>query len=74
MAAQPVVMDGAVGMVGVTHTAGLPAWAPHFGHALIPWVRRTFSATRICSERGAVAGLPTPPFEAQVAGLNCRPP
>ena len=50
IAAQPVVTVGAVGMVGVVHTAGLPAWAPHFGHALIPWVRRTFSATRICSD------------------------
>ena len=44
------------------------------GHALTPWVRRTFSATRICSAREAVVGEPTPPLDAQVAVLNCRPP
>ena len=56
------------------HTAGPPAFEPHFGHAFMPCVRSTFSATRICSSREAVAGEPTPPLEAQVAGLNCRPP
>src|SRR3954465_3303189 len=74
IAPQPVVMVGAVGTVGVAHTAGLPAWAPHSGQAFSPCVRRTFSATRICSARGAVAGLPTPPLEDQVACLNWRPP
>src|ERR1700704_2844432 len=74
IAAQPVVTVGAVGTEGVVHTAGLPALAPHFGQAPSPCVRRTFSATRTCSARGAVAGLPPPPLADQVAGLNCRPP
>src|SRR5689334_12905544 len=74
IAAQPVAGVGAVGTLGVPQTAGLAPWAPHLGHALRPCVRRTFSATRICSARDAVAGLPTPPFDDQVACLNCRPP
>src|SRR5262245_45435271 len=54
--------------------AGPPAAEPHFGHAPSPWVRSTFSATAICCSREAIAGDPTPPLAAQVAGLNCRPP
>jgi hypothetical protein len=36
MAPHPVVVVGAVVVVGVRHTAGLPAWRPHVGHAPIP--------------------------------------
>jgi hypothetical protein len=36
IAAQPVVVVGALGMVGVPHTAGLPPWVPHLGHAPSP--------------------------------------
>ena len=32
--------------------------APQVGQALMPWVRSTFSATRICSARDAAAGWP----------------
>ena len=77
IAAQPVVAAGMTGAAGIPvlfHTAGEAPRGPHFGQALRPWVRRTFSATRICSAREAVEGLPTPPLEVQVAGLNCRPP
>jgi hypothetical protein len=67
-------MAGAAGIPVLFHTAGVAPRGPHLGHALSPCVRSTFSATRICSDRDAVAGLPTPPLEDQVAGLNCRPP
>src|ERR1700733_3398528 len=53
---------------------GRPDWAPHFGHASRPWSARTRLATAICSSLDAAAGLPTPPYRAQVAGLNCKPP
>src|SRR5580693_1158855 len=53
---------------------GRPDWAPHFGHASNPCSARTRLATAICSCLEAAAGLPTPPYWAQVAGLNCRPP
>jgi hypothetical protein len=33
-----------------------------------------FSATRICSEREALAGLPEPPAAVQLLCENCRPP
>ena len=42
------------------HTAGPPEAEPHLGHARSPCVRRTFSATLICSSREAVDGEPMP--------------
>jgi hypothetical protein len=53
--------------------ADQPRW-PHTGQAPIPCVRRTFSAMRICSAREAWFGIPVPPLDDQVLGLNCRPP
>src|SRR4029077_19692872 len=53
---------------------GSPEAVPHFGHASSPWSARTRLATAICSSLDAAAGLPTPPYLAQVAGLNCKPP
>src|SRR6516165_1515404 len=53
---------------------GRPEAAPHFGHASIPWSSRTRLATAICWSLDAAAGLPTPPYWAQVPGLNCSPP
>lgn len=47
---------------------------PQVGQAPIPCVRRTFSAMRICSAREAWFGIPAPPLDDQVLGLNCRPP
>src|ERR1700739_1098141 len=53
---------------------GRPDAVPHFGHASSPWSARTRLATAICCSRDASAGLPTPPYRAQVPGLNCSPP
>src|ERR1700751_4135787 len=53
---------------------GRPEAVPHFGHASSPWSARTRLATAICCSRDASAGLPTPPYRAQVPGLNCSPP
>src|SRR5246500_2583466 len=53
---------------------GRPEAVPHFGHASRPWSARTRLATAICSSLDAAAGLPTPPYRAQVPGLNCSPP
>src|SRR6201993_4071309 len=53
---------------------GRPEAVPHLGHASIPWSARTRLATAICSSLDAAAGLPTPPYLAQVLGLNCSPP
>src|ERR1700739_957213 len=53
---------------------GRPEAVPHFGHASSPWSARTRLATAICCSRVASAGLPTPPYRAQVPGLNCSPP
>src|SRR5271166_1042923 len=60
---------------GFDHTAvGRPEAEPHFGHASRPWSARTRLATAICCSLDAAAGLPTPPYWAQVRGLNCNPP
>src|SRR6185312_14592670 len=60
---------------GDDHTAaGRPDAVPHFGHASRPWSASTRLATAICCSLDAAAGLPTPPYLAQVAGLNCSPP
>src|ERR1700747_1950846 len=56
------------------HAMGRPDAEPHFGHASSPWSPRTRFAAAICSSRDAAAGLPTPPYWAQVPGLNCSPP
>src|SRR5246127_5875634 len=53
---------------------GRPEAVPHFGHASRPWSARTRLATTICCSLDASAGLPTPPYRAQVPGLNCSPP
>src|ERR1700758_1520674 len=53
---------------------GRPEAVPHFGHASIPWSARPRLPPAICSPRDAAAGLPTPPYLAQVLGLNCSPP
>src|ERR1700722_13023707 len=53
---------------------GRPDWAPHFGQGSTPWSAKRRLATAICCSLEAVAGLPTPPYWAQVAGLNCNPP
>src|ERR1700742_1972977 len=53
---------------------GRPDAAPHFGHASTPSSAKTRLATAICCSRDAAAGFPTPPYRAQVAGLNCSPP
>src|ERR1700739_1519958 len=53
---------------------GRPEAAPHLGHASSPWSSRTRLATAICCSLDASAGLPTPPYRAQVLGLNCSPP
>ena len=77
IAEQPPAAVGTAGIDGAPgffQTAGDAPRGPHFGQALMPWVRRTFSATRICSAREAVAGLPAPPLEFHVACLNCSPP
>src|ERR1700742_1848895 len=53
---------------------GRPDAAPHFGHASTPSSAKTRLAPAFCSPRDAAAGFPTPPYRAQVAGLNCSPP
>src|ERR1700757_865714 len=53
---------------------GRPEAVPHLGHASIPRAARTRLPTAICSSLDAAAGLPTPPYLAQVLGLNCSPP
>src|SRR6516165_538190 len=53
---------------------GRPEGVPHVGHASMPWSARTRLDTAICSSLDAAAGLPTPPYLAQVLGLNCSPP
>ena len=40
----------------------------------MPWVLRMLLATRICSSRPAVSGMPEPPLARQVLRVNCRPP
>lgn len=47
---------------------------PQTGHAPMPWLCRTFSATRICSSRLAPDGDPDPPLARQVLEVNCSPP
>ncbi|CEZ69398.1 Uncharacterised protein [Mycobacterium tuberculosis] len=47
---------------------------PQTGQARIPCERGTFSATRICSSRLALAADPEPPLARQVPAVNCRPP
>lgn len=47
---------------------------PQTGQARIPCERSTFSATRICSSRLALAADPEPPLARQVPAVNCRPP
>src|ERR1700722_13486876 len=53
---------------------GRPDWAPHFGQGSTPWSAKSRLATAICCSLDAAAGLPTPPYWTQVAGLNCNPP
>src|SRR5271157_3023375 len=53
---------------------GRPDAEPHFGHGSSPSCAKTRLATAICCSLDAAAGLPTPPYWAQVPGLNCSPP
>src|SRR5271166_1830312 len=56
------------------HAVGRPEAEPHFGHGSRPSSAKTRFATAICWSLDAAAGLPTPPYWDQVAGLNCSPP
>ena len=62
------------GAASFTSSDGCQPSPPQLGHAPMPCVCRTFSATLICSSREAWCGMPLPPFEDQVPGENCRPP
>src|SRR5437763_104267 len=60
---------------GCVYTAiGRPEDEPHFGQGSSPSCAKTRLATAIWSSLDAAAGLPTPPYSAQVPGLNCSPP
>ena len=61
-------------MVTAVAKTVVPAFWPQVGQAPMPWVRRTFSATRICYSREAWCGIPEPPLDFQVAGENWSPP
>src|SRR6516165_12156126 len=56
------------------HPTGRPEAEPHFGQGSSPSSAKTRLATAICWSLDAAAGLPAPPYWAQVPGLNCSPP